>query len=367
MAPVAWIFYFLIVFEIIYMIMPFFALSFYSFYGPSLNFLHKWPQTTWLTSFFLPHLADTSSWLLNSLNGLGRKIFMFSLLLFLIGAGQIYYAKFTKKGAVTGGLYKFIRHPQYTAFAIMGFGLTLVWPRFIILVMYVTMLFVYYLLAKKEEHECLEKFGDNYKNFLDNTSMFFPGDKYLKISLLPATGSKRTLSLAILFVITITISVLLAFGLRNYSINSISTLNTEHSATISLVTMTTNDMDKILSIAKKDPEVQKRLTSLENEGSLKLLNYITPLSWFVADLPLEPYEEGKEGHIQPAEFNKNEYKVLFTKAITHADVNDVDIVRKAYKRIPIIVVQVNLQLGKVIGINEPPPHVVWGDIPTPLF
>jgi len=229
------------------------------------------------------------------------------------------------------------------------------------------MLFVYYLLAKKEERECLEKFGNDYKSFLDSTSMFFPGDKYLKLPLFPVAGLKRTISWITTYLITLTVTVLVAFGLRNYAIKSISTLNTKNAATISLVNMNTSDIDRILSIAKRDPEVQKRLASLENKGNLKLLNYITPLSWFVADLPLEPYEEGKEGHIQPTDFNRNEYKVLFTKAITHSDVNGMDIIKKTYKRIPIIVVRVNLQQGIVIGINEPPPHVVWGDIPTPLF
>ncbi|MFQ5771147.1 MAG: methyltransferase family protein [bacterium] len=160
--PAAWLFYLIIGIEIIYMISPF-AIYYYSTYGPSLNFLHTLPQTAWLSGFFLPHYVNTSSFLLNSYQIVGWILVLVGFLFFLIGAGQIYYCKFTKKGAVTGGIYKFIRHPQYVAFAVMGFGLLLAWPRFTVLIMYVTMLFVYFFLAKKEEKECEEKFGESYK------------------------------------------------------------------------------------------------------------------------------------------------------------------------------------------------------------
>ena len=156
--PVAVIFYLVIGIEILYMISPF-ALYYYSSYGPSLNFLQSSPATAWLTHFFLPHYSETSSWLLNSLNPFGRILFLGGLALFLVGAGQIYYAKFRRKGAVTAGLYRVIRHPQYTAFALMGLGVLFVWPRFMVLVMYVIMLFVYFWLAKKEEKECDENSG----------------------------------------------------------------------------------------------------------------------------------------------------------------------------------------------------------------
>lgn len=96
---------------------------YYSTYGPTLNFLHGSSLTTWMTGFFLPHYAYTSSSLLNGAHTAGRIFLVIGVLFFLIGAGHIYYYKFTKKGAVTDGLYKIIRHPQYTALTVMGLGL----------------------------------------------------------------------------------------------------------------------------------------------------------------------------------------------------------------------------------------------------
>src|SRR4029453_19191429 len=71
----------------------------------------------------------------------------------------------------TGGLYRVARHPQYLGLAILGLGAFLVWPRVLVLVAYVTMLFLYGLLARWEETRCLEKFGEPYRAYQRRTGM----------------------------------------------------------------------------------------------------------------------------------------------------------------------------------------------------
>jgi protein-S-isoprenylcysteine O-methyltransferase Ste14 len=129
LVPATWVFYLVIVCEILFMISPF-ALHFYSAYGPTLNFLDDSPYSDWLTRFFLPHFSETTSPFLNVLPKLGGFLIVAGILMFLAGAVPLYYAKLRRKGAVTGGLYKFIRHPQYVALAVLGLGTVLVWPRF---------------------------------------------------------------------------------------------------------------------------------------------------------------------------------------------------------------------------------------------
>ena len=155
------LFYFLIGLEIVIMISPF-AGFFYAGYGPVLNFLYDIKATSWLTGFFLPHAVIANNDLLNFLNGLGRSLFSFGLIAFFIGAVQIYSAKFRRKGVVSSILYRWVRHPQYLFLAISGLGLLLFWPRFIILILYISMLYVYYLLAKNEEDRMLKQHGDSY-------------------------------------------------------------------------------------------------------------------------------------------------------------------------------------------------------------
>ena len=368
--PLAWLFYLVIVFEIVYMISPF-ALYYYSAYGPSLNFLHRWPLTAWLSGFFLPHFSETSSWLLNSLHDYGWMLFLAGLILFLIGAGHIYYAKFTKKGAVTGGLYKLVRHPQYTAFAMMGFGVLLVWPRFMVLMMYVTMLFIYYWLARKEDKECEEKFGENFRAYLETTPMFIPVKFSIlgKSLVLPKSGPKRVAANLSLYIVVMVFAAIAARGVRNYSLANLSVLYSKDMATIATASMNKEEMEKTLHVALDHLEVQDKLTQAGYGTGEKLLNYIVPLSWFLPDLPLEVTPQGARGHHQPKSFNRDEYKILFTKAklSTDASVSDADILKKTVARAPIVVVKVNKASGEILGIETPPPHVRWGDIPTPLF
>ena len=148
------LFYLLIGLEIVIMISPF-AGYFYTGYGPLLNFLYGFKATSWLTGFFLPHAVIAKNDLLNFLNALGRSLFSFGLIAFLIGAVQIYSSKIRRKGVVSSILYRWVRHPQYLFLAISGLGLLLFWPRFIILILYISMLFVYYILAKNGKRlEC---------------------------------------------------------------------------------------------------------------------------------------------------------------------------------------------------------------------
>jgi protein-S-isoprenylcysteine O-methyltransferase Ste14 len=365
-ASVAWLAYLVIVFEIVYMISPL-ALYYYSAYGPSLNFLHNWPQTAWLSQFFLPHYTESSSWVLNALHKVGWKIFYAGLILFLIGAGQIYHAKFTKKGAVTGGLYRFVRNPQYTAFAIMGFGVLLIWPRFLVLVMYVTMLFVYYWLAQHEGKECEEKFGERFKTYAANTPMFIP----LKLPAMPwpESGLKRLAANLLLFGAIMLLAVSIGISVRNYALNRSAILYANDAATVATSLMSKAEMESTLQIAFDHAEVQNKLAQAGYGAGTKLLNYIVPLNWFLPDLPLEKSPEGVHGHHQPKSFNRDEYKVLFTKAklTTGKPIADEDIIKKTVAREPLIVVKVNKASGEILGIAQPPAHVRWGNIPTPLF
>lgn len=70
--------------------------------------------------------------------------------------------------------YSKIRHPQYLFLAISGFGLMLYWPRFIILVLYITMLFVYYLLARNEEWRMKGEQPEAYERYMARTPGVLP-------------------------------------------------------------------------------------------------------------------------------------------------------------------------------------------------
>jgi len=166
--------YCLIGVEIVVMITPF-ALYFYSVYGPILRFLDNVSWLSWTTEFFLPHMVFPNAPVILGISYL-QLLLIIGLVLFFSAAIPLYYRRFTKKGVVCGGIYAKIRHPQYLFLAIYGFGLLLYWPRFIILLFYVTMLFVYYLLARNEEWRMQQSDPEAYKNICATPPCFCPAN-----------------------------------------------------------------------------------------------------------------------------------------------------------------------------------------------
>jgi hypothetical protein len=72
--------------------------------------------------------------------------------------------------------------------------------------------------------------------------------------------------------------------------------------------------------------------------------------------------------VTPKGFDRTRLKVLFTRPRTHAVAPaGIDIVRTAYGREPILLVHLDLAERRVVSIDTPPPHVLWGDIPTPMY
>ncbi|MGM9539537.1 methyltransferase family protein, partial [Anaerovibrio sp.] len=245
-------FYLLIAFEMLYMAGPF-AMYFYGVYNPILQFFNSSPILSVLNSFFLPHIArTTNSLLINAHEHAGAFLAITGFVTFLIGAVQIYYSKFTRKGAVTGGIYRFIRHPQYTSFAICGLGLLILWPRFINLFMFVTMLFVYYLLALAEERECERKFGASYLEYKKQTAMFLPLQKIKIPRILPTGRAKRALTLTALYLSALFASYGIGSFLYNHSLNSLYASYQENSATIAVCRMSSPEIANIMSIIAND-------------------------------------------------------------------------------------------------------------------
>ena len=219
LTPALWIFYVAIVLEILFMISPF-ALYFYSLYGPTLNLLHLSPWTSWLTGFFLPHFSVTSSPLLGYAKAVAGTLILVGVIGFAIAFVQVYWAKLLRKGAVTSGFYRVVRHPQYVALAVLGLGTLLLWPRFTVLLMYVTMLCLYSYLARHEEELCLERFGDEYRSYYDKTGRFLPRmvERYLP----EPRGSRGAIASLGVWLVLAGVAVACGFLLRDYSLNQVA-------------------------------------------------------------------------------------------------------------------------------------------------
>jgi protein-S-isoprenylcysteine O-methyltransferase Ste14 len=72
------------------------------------------------------------------------------------------------------GPYAKVRHPQYAAFMMIMFGFLIQWPTLPTLLMFPFLVWLYVRLAKKEEHEVGEVFGDVYARYANKKPRFFP-------------------------------------------------------------------------------------------------------------------------------------------------------------------------------------------------
>jgi len=361
----AFAFYFLIAFEFFYMAGPF-AIYFYSVYAPILNFFNRSPVLSWLSNFFLPHaVRETSSFFINSLEIVGAVLAITGFLAFCMGACQVYYHKFAKKGIVTGGIYNRIRHPQYASFIVCSFGLLILWPRYIVAILFVTMLVFYYFLAKVEEVECERKFGQSYIDFKNRTAMFLPF-RLSFLPRLPRQKGKKIITMICLYLFSIAAILGIAKGLNVLTIESLYATYTEHTANVTLCEMSDEKIKKVLSIALSDETVANKLSDFDS--STKFINYVLPTEWFAAQIPMNGVQLTK-GHKSPADYNQNLYKVILTKADMRdgMNVSGKEILTSVYLREPIAEVWVNLSAYAVIKVLDMPEEIKYQGVPVAVY
>ncbi len=75
---------------------------------------------------------------------------------------------------VTSGLYRWVRHPQYSALFLITVGMLIQWPTIITIAMWPVLMLMYYRLARREEMEMESHFGDKYITSREQVPMFWP-------------------------------------------------------------------------------------------------------------------------------------------------------------------------------------------------
>ena len=272
-----------------------------------------------MTDFYLPHFINWSGGGNAAVTGRShplpfnpfrlnifdkRNYFWFiGFFLFFSGAVPIYYGKMTRRPAVTGGIYRFIRNPQYLGFAIIGIPFLVIWPRFMVLTAYVSMLFSYYLLARREERLCLEKFGPSFQAYLDRTpSMFIPGDRWLVHKLqaayrtISANGKYRTPVLASVYLLICFATVSLAYGLKHRAVRLRPQVFTGDSLAIAIENADRGRLANLVALAERDPRVSAAVAQSRSQGFNFSLMYLVPTDYSGIHFFLDHF-----AHTRPAE------------------------------------------------------------------
>jgi len=102
-----------------------------------------------------------------------KIIMLIGILLVIYGWRQIHKAR--KEGKlVTTGLYAYMRHPQYVGFLLITLGLNVQWLTIITLLLWPILAFLYYRLAKSEDKDVEEQFGEEFRKYKQEVPAFIP-------------------------------------------------------------------------------------------------------------------------------------------------------------------------------------------------
>lgn len=388
--------YLLITFEILIMISPF-AVYFYSVYGPLLQALSASPLTGWTTEFFLPHMVFTDDPIIAGILYL-QILFIVGLALFLLAAIPLYYMKLFRRSVLKGWVYSYVRHPQYLFLAVSGFGLLIYWPRFIILILYITMLFVYYLLARNEEWRMRSTFGASYEEYMRRTPMFLPGEPGGKIyrALFGWVGP-RWAGILLAYLVTLILSVTAAGGIRTYAVRQIPKIRVNDRIIVPVFPRPEAGVRALYEKVMTDQRVQG---ALEKERYAKLA-YLIPGDYFLNALVTDESRRFSEefirnfpdilewqrthppgglgrffrlffkffGRISAEEWRVDVERFIFVKVtdrmgqpVGHSDLLDIGV-----KREPELLVDIDARTWEIIAVVITSGYNEWGKVPMPTF
>jgi protein-S-isoprenylcysteine O-methyltransferase Ste14 len=379
--------YFIIGLEIMIMISPF-AGFFYSVFNPVLLETAKYPATRWLSAFFLPHMVVPPDAFLKSIRVLGSVLFVGGMLVFLGCALQVYTNKFLKRGTALGGLYAVLRHPQYVMLAWAGIGLSILWPRFLVAVLWLVMILLYYFLAKDEERRMLKDHPETYREYMEKTGMFLP--RKIERQLMPS-GAAGKLTL---FALVCAATIGGAFALRAYTVTHLPFWTDSHVVGLAVNPDDLAIMEHRMPDILNAPEVRTKLT-----GQQEYLVYFLPANYImqgliadtggewrlykqhhtlsmITDWILHPFGHLTEGgHAmhgpsgQPAAGDTSGMvrRLVFLSVSGPAVKRPGDVFALSAKRVPLFMMDVDVHSLRTLDLKELAQDTGWGTVPTPVF
>jgi len=387
--------YGLVMIEVLIMISPF-AFYWYSLYAPTLQRLHGSPATAWMEAFFLPHSVITTSPVLEFLRWqVGTYAFSIGVLAFILLGLQVYFTKYIRKRVAQSWVYSRIRHPFYLSLAVAAFGLLTMWPRIIILILFLGMMFIYYFLARFEENQMLAKFPE-YADYRARTAMFLPGDPGGKLfRMVFGWIPNRRLALAASFAM-VTVSVVGGgLLLRRVTIGHSATdlLPEDRVMAIAIWPMPERKIQQVVSIALENPQVRERLA---RESDAVFTAHLLPEDYGMVSMFADVGTEHRMfTRVSPGRFKyllsfvfpffnrglKNQimgtpeenFRVVFSrvdepgaKPMTLAQVTDL-----SAKMTPIVIADIKAGASggdpRLERVVVPPRRSLWGDITMPMF
>jgi protein-S-isoprenylcysteine O-methyltransferase Ste14 len=401
--------FFVMAFEVMIMISPF-AFFFYSVFNPVFHWLGSYPATRWLTHFFLPHMILPPTLPLRAIRVAGSVLFLAGAAAFIVCALQVYLGKIFGRGIASRGIYRIVRHPQYTALGIWGVGMAILWPRFIVLASLSAMFILYYFLAKDEEGRMLALHGDSYREYMRRTGMFLP---FIGRSgnARPVAGVRLTRRSSLAFASVAAFVIGSGFFCRSVTLNSLELASADNITLVSImpedkarqpeVLRTVSD-GRIDFLSKNkdylgyempvDYVMQGMIANTGQEHHLFKQHHTVAL---ITDWVLHPFahlrrspsaQMAKMMHADPAMARRHHCPLAINDAEMDCNTCDyrrvifveVDNPSKMHRsgkdlfafnatRIPVGFIDLNTRTGRIVNMQRVDSKTAWSDVPTPAI
>jgi protein-S-isoprenylcysteine O-methyltransferase Ste14 len=408
------IIFFIMAFEFMIMISPF-AFFFYSVFNPIFKWLDHYAATRWSTSFFLPHMIFPPTLFLQTIRILGSAFFIIGAVVFIVCALQVYLGKIFRWGIANKGLYKYTRHPQYLALGIWGIGMSILWPRFIVLASLSLMFILYYFLAKDEEKRMLNRYGKSYRQYVENTGMFFPKSAENYFSFMNQLIPKNSVRYAIISFLIIVAVIGTGFLLRDITLNSLSFESRNNITFLSMLPedngLKANALDGIIK-SHADGKLDLIKDNKDYLGYLMPADYImqgmiantgTEFHLYekhstvtmVTEWVLSPFQHlrsspsvhmAKMHNVDPAiarghhcpigindpslDCNNCPYRRVIIDEVVNANGKHIigkELLSFDTNRVPVYSIDINTRTGEVVNILKVEKATAWQDVPTPAI
>jgi hypothetical protein len=336
---------------------------------------------------------------LKAVRVLGSILFVAGAVTFTICALQVYLGKILRWGIADRGLYRIIRHPQYLALGLWGIGMSILWPRFLVLASLSIMFILYYYLAKDEERRMLRLFGDSYRRYMEHTGMFLPHRVEGRVSF--PLGSIRNSALKYVAV-TLGIPIIVigsGFLLREITLAS---LLMDSRGNVTLVSILPEDdtlSQKVIEEFSPGSGGQTQLPFLKTDKDY--LGYVMPPDYVMQgmiantgdEFHLHPFEHLRRSpaaemaqmrNVDPAMARRHHCplgvndanlqcqtcpfrRIIFLEAAHDGTgrVGKEGVFSLNVTRSPVGYIDINTQTGEIINVKKVEKATAWKDVPTP--
>jgi protein-S-isoprenylcysteine O-methyltransferase Ste14 len=369
--------YWLIMLEGILMATPF-GILLYSFYDPFLAGARQSELTAWVAAFFLPQSVYATNSSFIEFMRYGEYLFYIGLAGFFVSAVPVYWAKLTRKGMVSGFIYRYIRHPQYLFFMLSAFGLLFIWPRMMMLVLFLLMSVLYFYLAKFEERRMQSQYPE-YAAYMHRTAMFIPGEPGRKLfNLLFGWVPSRNLAQPMAVLSIVVVAIAGAIGLRNLTIANISVAEIPDQRILA-ISIFPHDQPYLRDAVTKTLAEDAVRNALDAQGNVSFTAHILPKNYGM----LGKFVSVNEHH--EAEIIRNFRNRLSWKGFLWGTESDdvkivlsqidkpgkrfvplAEILDMSAKMTPILIVDLNLPTGALTNLTITD-TTYYGDVPQPIF